>query len=105
MRRKIIMIIAVVICILISGICFLKSGKMKVKYDNEHDFQELITYRFSSEEFSDIQKDLKSNNDISLSDIVDSKKIECIKNIEGIKYALLLSEKNEKLFIFLMITT
>lgn len=100
MRRKIIIIIGVIICILVFGICSLIRGKMKMKYNNEKDFQELITYRYSSEEFSDIQADLKSGKDISLFEIVDSKKIECIRNIEGIRYALLLSEKNEKLFIF-----
>lgn len=100
MRRKIIMIIAVVICILIFGICFFKSGKTKLKYDNEQDFQDLITYRYSSGEFSDIQEALKSGKDISLFKIADPKKMECLRNVEGIKYALLLSEKNEKLFIF-----
>lgn len=100
MRRKNIIIIAVVICILIFGICFLISGKAKLKYDNEQDFHDLITYRYTSKEFSDMQEALKSGKDISLFDIADSKKMECLRNVEGNKYALLLSEKNEKLFIF-----
>lgn len=74
---------------------------MKAKYNNEQDFQELITYRYSSQEFSDIQENLKSGNDINLFEIVDSEKIECIREIEDIRYALLLSEKNERLFVFL----
>lgn len=103
MRRKIIIIIVVIICILTFGIYFLKEGKMKAKYNNEQDFQELITYRYSSQEFSDIQEDLKSGNGISLFEIVDSEKLECIRNIEGIRYTLLLSEKNERLFVFLIL--
>lgn len=73
---------------------------MRIKYNNEQNFQELITYRYSSQDFSDIQEDLKSGKDISLFEIVDSKKIECIRNIKDTRYTLLLSEKNEKLFIF-----
>lgn len=100
MRRKIIIIIVVIICILIFGICLLRGEKMKINYNNEQNFLELITYRYSSQDFSDIQEDLKSGRDISLFEIVDPKKIECIRNIEDTRYALLLSEKNEKLFIF-----
>lgn len=98
--RKNMIIIAVIICILIVGICFLIGGKTKIKYDNEQDFQELITYRYSPDEFADIQEELKGGKDISLFEIVDSEKIECVRSIEGISYLLLLSERNEKLFVF-----
>lgn len=77
-----------------------ENGESQIIKEKYQDFQELITYKFSSEEFSDIQENLKSGKDISLFELVDSEKLECIRNIDGIQYALLLSDKNEKLFIF-----
>lgn len=73
---------------------------MKMKYNNEQDFLEIITYRYSSQDFAAICDKLKSNNNINIFDILDSDKMECIRKIEDTKYVLLLSEENERLFIF-----
>ena len=73
---------------------------MQMKYNNEQDFLEIITYRYSSQDFAAICEKLKSNNNINIFDILDSDKMECIRKIEDTKYVLLLSEENERLFIF-----
>lgn len=79
----------------------LSKGLAIVEYHNEQDFRELITYKYPFEEFANIREELKSGKDIDIFELVDLEKLECVRNIEGIRYVLLLSEKNERLFLFL----
>lgn len=90
----------VIICILAFNIFFLKGGKNEVKYNNEQNYQEKITYLCTSEEFSDIQEELKNGRNMHLQDIIDQRKIECVRMTGDIGYVVLLSEHDEKLFLF-----
>lgn len=100
MRRKISIIVVAIICIIIFGICFLVGEKMKVMYNNEKSYQELITYKYDSDEFYSLRETLDSGNEIALFDVIATENIECVRKIEDIRYLILLSEMDEKLFVF-----
>ena len=89
-----------IICILTFNIFLLNGGKNEVKYNNEQNYQEKITYLCTSEEFSDIQEKLKNGRNMNLQEIIDQRKIECVRMTGDIGYVVLLSEHDERLFLF-----
>lgn len=94
------MIVVAIICIIIFGICFLTDKKRQVVFNNEQSYQELITYKYDSNEFYSLRKTLDSGNEIALFDVIAAENIECVRKIEDIRYLILLSEMDEKLFVF-----
>lgn len=93
-------IIAAIIGIIICSICLWVGGKVKVIYNNEQNYKELITYKYESDEFCSIIEALNSGNELALFDVISNEKIECAREIDDIRYLILLSETDEKLFIF-----
>lgn len=98
MKRKLKVLGSIFILILI--IFFTRNGENKVKYNNEKRFDELITYKYQADEFITIMEILLNNKNINLFEIVSDENIECARHIESTRYLILLSEENEKLFIF-----
>lgn len=74
--------------------------KKQVVFNNEQSYQELITYKYDSDEFYSIRETLDSGNEIALFDVIANENIECVRKIEDISYLILLSEMDEKLFVF-----
>lgn len=87
--------------IFILTLCFfIKNGGKKMEYNNVKHYNELVTYTYSTEELFKIQNEIRNQSNINLTEVVESRNIECIRNVENTRYVLLVSENGEKLFIF-----
>lgn len=71
-----------------------------MEYNNVKHYNELVTYTYSTEELYKIQNEIRNQSNINLTEVVESKNIECIRNVENTRYVLLVSENGEKLFVF-----
>ena len=78
----------------------MKNGGKEIEYNNIKEYSELATYSYSTDKLLDIQNEIVNGENISLTEIVENKNIECVRNIENTRYLLLISETGEKLFIF-----
>lgn len=100
MKKKFINVVVVISGVILLAIYLWKGGKDKVEYNNELGFNELVTYRYSSDELHRIQQYIADGTNISLFEIIDSDKMECARKLEDTRYIILLSDKDEKLFVF-----
>lgn len=100
MKRKKSIIVVAIICIIMFSIYLWVGAKVKVIYNNEQNYKELIRYKYESDEFYSIMETLNSGKEIALFDVISNEKIECARKIEDIRYLILLSETDEKLFVF-----
>lgn len=74
-----------------------KLGGNKMNYDNNTKYQDIISYKYKTEDLSKIMRNIEEYHKLN---IPDGQK-ECIRQINDIKYLILLSENEEKLFVFL----
>lgn len=97
MKKKIIFLTIAFVLILF---CLIKNGGKEMEYNNIKEYSELATYSYSIDKLLDIQNEIINGENIRLTEIVENKNIECVRNIENSRYLLLISETGEKLFIF-----
>lgn len=97
---KKILVLITVLAIILSCVLIGKNGGNKVKYNNSKNYNQLITYKYSVDEFVEIQNQLMNKKNIDIFEIVKKEYIECVRHVGNIRYLLLVSVNNERLFIF-----
>lgn len=101
MNKRLAKKIVVILFIIIMCYCLKKiGGEGKMKYNNEDTYQKLITYKYDENEFYSIQENLSRGNGVDLFEVIPRENIECARKTEEIQYLILMSETNEKLFVF-----